>query len=408
VNGTLLWFLPFSLQGLAMALDEFGYHRNRVVPRWEWLGHALDTAAFLACLACPLLLSPTGPHLWLFGGLAAASCLLITKDEFIHQRLCTAGEHWLHAVLFVLHPLVLITTGFLWLQTGSSALVSFPMPPRSLGSGMLSLQVLLVAGFLVFQLTHRPGIEPLDEGPAEINNAIYDGLGERWYSAADDPVALLRAESRLRTAWVLAELRAETGSRSLAILDVACGGGFLSNPLATEGHTVTGIDLSPDSLSVAGNHDITESVTYLSMDARQLSFADGVFDVVCMMDFLEHLPEQEEVIREAARVLRPGGRFFFHTFNRTPLSWLVAIKGVAWFVRNTPRHLHVYDLFLKPSELVAICAREGLEVEVVRGVRPRVFTWAFFRMLVTGRVSDRFQFVFTASHQVGYCGWARK
>ncbi|MBI1753528.1 MAG: 3-demethylubiquinone-9 3-O-methyltransferase [Acidobacteria bacterium] len=242
----------------------------------------------------------------------------------------------------------------------------------------------------------------------EINNTIYDGLGERWYDATDDPVALLRAEARLRTSWVMATLWTEFGPRSLAILDVACGGGFLSNPLAAAGHVVTGIDLSADSLAVARNHDITDSVTYLPMDARKLSFADGTFDVICMMDFLEHLPEREEVIREASRVLRPGGWFFFHTFNRTPLSWLLAIKGVEWFVKNTPRNMHVYGLFLKPSELVAICAREGLEVEVLRGVRPRVFTWAFLRMVITGRVSDRFRFAFTPSRQVGYCGWARK
>jgi 2-polyprenyl-6-hydroxyphenyl methylase/3-demethylubiquinone-9 3-methyltransferase len=144
------------------------------------------------------------------------------------------------------------------------------------------------------------------------------------------------------------------------------------------------------------------------MDARRLSFPDRQFDVVCMMDFLEHLAERDEVIQEAARVLKPGGWFFFHTFNRTPLSWLIAIKGVEWSVKNTPKNMHVYELFLKPSELREICARHGLEIEVLRGVRPRVFSWAFLGMLFTARVSDRFQFVFTRSYPIGYCGRARK
>jgi len=207
---------------------------------------------------------------------------------------------------------------------------------------------------------------------------------------------------------VISELWAEFGKRSLTILDVACGGGFLANPLAAAGHQVTGIDLSNDSLNVAGRHDITGSVTYLPMDARALSFPDGSFDVVCMMDFLEHLPERNAVIQEASRVLKPGGWFFFHTFNRTPLSRLIAIKGVEWFVKNTPKHMHVYDLFLKPSELEDICTQHGLEIAVIRGVRPRVFTWAFLKMLFTGRVSDRFQFAFTRSQSVGYCGLAEK
>jgi 2-polyprenyl-6-hydroxyphenyl methylase/3-demethylubiquinone-9 3-methyltransferase len=390
-----------------MAVDEFGFHHHRTVPRWEWLGHALDTSVFLACLLCPLLLAPTWPHLRLFGWLAVGSCLLITKDEFIHQRLCSGGEHWLHAVLFILHPVVLASTGFLWAGLGSSALAR-TSTPLALGAWLLLLQVVLVAGFLVFQLVYwswRSGVEVPAPG---IDNSIYDELGERWYSATDDPVALLRAESRLRTAWVISELSTHFGPHPLAILDVACGGGFLANPLALAGHAVTGIDLSQDSLAVAARHDGTASVAYLAMDARALSFPDGHFDVVCMMDFLEHLPERDEVIREAARVLKPGGWFFFHTFNRTPLGWLIAIKGVEWFVRNTPQHMHVHELFLKPSELVACCTRHRLVVEVLRGVRPRVFSRAFLGLLFTGRVSDRFEFLFTRSLQIGYCGRARK
>jgi 2-polyprenyl-6-hydroxyphenyl methylase/3-demethylubiquinone-9 3-methyltransferase len=314
----------------------------------------------------------------------------------------------MHSVLFVLHPLVLIATAFLWISLGADPLPGIPAPLRASAKGMLLLQGVLVSGFLAFQLLDWSlRKQPAEDGPG-INNGIYDELGERWYSATDDPVALLRAESRLRTAWVLSELRAHFGEGPLAILDVACGGGFLANPLAEAGHAVTGIDVSRDSLDVAHRHDPTRAVTYLAMDARALTFPDASFDVVCMMDFLEHLTEREAVIREAARVLRPGGWFFFHTFNRTPMSGLIAIKGVEWFVKNTPKHMHVYSLFLKPSELKELCAQHLLAIEVVRGVRPRVFTLAFVRMLLTGRVSDRFQFQFTGSLNIGYCGHALK
>ena len=408
MNDSALWFLPFGLQGLAMGFDEFGFHHRRDVPLWEWIGHALDTLVFLACLAVPLLLAPTAPNLRIFGGMAIVSCLLITKDEFIHQRLCSGGEHWLHAVLFILHPIVLFGTAVLWISLRPHSWARVPASSLPSAGWMLLLQVLLVFGFLLFQVVYWSRRQVREGKGAAINNAIYDELGERWYSATDDPVALLRAESRLRTAWVISELWAEFGKRSLTILDVACGGGFLANPLAAAGHQVTGIDLSNDSLNVAGRHDITGSVTYLPMDARALSFPDGSFDVVCMMDFLEHLPERNAVIQEASRVLKPGGWFFFHTFNRTPLSRLIAIKGVEWFVKNTPKHMHVYDLFLKPSELEDICTQHGLEIAVIRGVRPRVFTWAFLKMLFTGRVSDRFQFAFTRSQSIGYCGLAEK
>jgi 2-polyprenyl-6-hydroxyphenyl methylase/3-demethylubiquinone-9 3-methyltransferase len=399
VNGTALWFLPFALQGLAMAVDEFGWHRRRPVSRWEWLGHLLDTLVFLGCLAFLLVLPPAPSHLRLFAALAAASCLLITKDEWVHQRVCTGGEHWLHAVLFVLHPVVLIAAAMLWLGAAPVA----PEPARA----MLLLQALLVAGFLALQAVFGAGRKRPAQA-AGIDNSIYDHLGEAWYSAQDNPVALLRAESRLRTAWVLEQLETRSGGRPLAILDVACGGGLLANPLAQAGHAVTGIDLSRDSLEVARRHDATGSVRYLVQDARALDCADAQFDVVCMMDFLEHLAERDAVIAEAARVLKPGGWFFFHTFNRTPLSWLIAIKGVRWSVKNTPKHLHVYEFFLKPTELAELCTRHHLAIEVLRGVRPRVFTWAFLKLLFTARVSDGFRFQFTRSLGVGYCGRARK
>jgi 2-polyprenyl-6-hydroxyphenyl methylase/3-demethylubiquinone-9 3-methyltransferase len=408
VNGLLLWSLPFGLQGLAMGVDEFWFHRRRTLPRGEWMGHALDTSVFLACLACPLLLPPVASNLGLYGVLAVLSCLLITKDEFLHQRLCPGGEHWVHAVLFILHPLVLIATALLWISTGASPLKGILTPPPASARAMLLFQCLAVSGFLVFQVVYWSTRKRRESARPGINNALYDELGERWYTATDDPVALLRAESRLRTSWVLSELQAHFGEPPLTILDVACGAGFLANPLAEAGHAVTGIDLSRDSLAVAHRHDTTRSVIYRSMDARVLSLPAGRFDAVCMMDFLEHLVERDAVIREASRVLRPGGFFFFHTFNRTPISWLIAIKGVEWFVKNTPKHMHVYDLFLKPAELRDLCARHHLAVEVVRGVQPRIFTWAFLKLLLTGRVSDQFQFKFTKSQRVGYCGRALK
>ena len=407
MSGALLWLLPFALQGLAMAVDEFGCHRRRAVPRWEWLGHVLDTLVFLACLGCPLLLAPTAPHVRLYAAMAVGSCLLTTKDELVHRRLCSGGEQWLHAVLFLLHPVVLIATLMLWLGAGAGPVGFAPVPDPLPARGMLLAQGFLVAGFLALQAGFGAGRRQAAPGP-EINNAVYDELGEGWYSARDNPVALLRAESRLRAAWVLEELKVHSGERPLAILDVACGGGLLANPLARAGHAVTGIDLSESSLDVARRHDSTGSVAYLARDARALGLPDGRFDVVCMMDFLEHIEDRDGVIREAARVLRPGGLFFFHTFNRTPLSWLIAIKGVGWAVKNTPRNLHVYSLFLKPAELAGLCARNHLAIDVIRGVRPRIFTWAFLKLLFTARVSDGFQFEFTRSQRVGYCGRARK
>lgn len=242
---------------------------------------------------------------------------------------------------------------------------------------------------------------------ARVNNEVYETLGERWYRAEDDPIALLRAESRLHNRWIAGELARRFGSRPACVLDVGCGGGFLSNHLGYLGHRVTGLDASGDALAIASRYDSSGSVRYQQGDALSLPYESGCFDVVCAMDFLEHVENPDRVIAEAARVLKPSGLLFFHTFNRSFLSWLVVIKGVEWFVRNTPRNLHLFRLFVKPAELRASCERHGLVGLQLRGVRP-VLGRAFFSMLLTRRVSSDFAFTFTPSTQLGFSGVAQK
>ncbi len=240
-----------------------------------------------------------------------------------------------------------------------------------------------------------------------VDNAIYDRLGERWYDADDDPVALLRAEAHHRNPWIAGHLDHAFGGRSCRVLDVGCGAGFLANDLAVRDHDVTGLDAAADALAVARAHaDRLRAPQDVRGDALALPWPDGEFDAVCAMDLLEHVEEPERLIAEAARVLAPGGRFFFHTFNRTWLAWLVVIQGVRWFVRNTPRDMHVLRLFVTPDELARMCRAHGLEIVELRGSRPRV-DGALLRMLATRRVRN-VSFRFTRSLRLGYTGVARK
>lgn len=239
-----------------------------------------------------------------------------------------------------------------------------------------------------------------------VNNAFYDDYGERWYAAKDDPVALLRAEARARNKWIVSELAGRSPNKALRILDIGCGAGFLANALAQEGYLVTGLDTSESSLAVARNHDVAGAVVYQYGDAYNLEFADGEFDVVCAMDFLEHVEEPERVVQEAARVLKPGGFFFFYTFNRNLIAWLIVIKGVEWFVRNTPRNMHRLRYFIKPSEMLRMCGRNGMRVTVCRGLAPKIFQTSFWKMLASGSVDENFAFTFTRHTLIGYMGLA--
>ena len=240
-----------------------------------------------------------------------------------------------------------------------------------------------------------------------VDNTIYSTLGDRWYDADDDPVALLRAESRLRNPWVARHVHAAFSAQRCRVLDVGCGAGFLTNDLASRGHEVTGVDASREALDVARTRDRTRTAAYRRAEAESLPFPDASFDVACAMDLLEHVENPARVVGEIGRVLRPNGLFFFHTFNRSALAWLVVIKGVEWFVKNTPRDMHVLRLFVKPDELADMCEAHGLDVVDARGSRPAIDR-AFFEMLATGVVPKEFRFVFTKSLALGYTGFARK
>lgn len=242
---------------------------------------------------------------------------------------------------------------------------------------------------------------------AEIDNTIYENLGERWYEAWDDPVALLRAENHVKTPWILERIQKIFGDSKPTILDVGCGAGFLSNELALHGYKVSGVDLSADSLRVAKLYDKTGSVNYETADALHLPYPDQSFDVVTSMDFLEHVENPEAFIKEFARVLKPGGLFFFHTFNRSPLSWFMVIKMVEWLVKNTPKHMHVLHLFIKPSELREYCERAGLTVRDMTGIRP-VFSSIPLKSLFSGVVPKSLRFKLTGSLLLSYLGYARK
>lgn len=106
-----------GLQALVMAFDEGHFHRRRGLPRWERIGHPLDTATVAICYAWLAIAKPSSPMaIPVYVALAAFSCIFVTKDEVVHARICTRAECWLHALLFVLHPIVLAAFAFAWMR----------------------------------------------------------------------------------------------------------------------------------------------------------------------------------------------------------------------------------------------------------------------------------------------------
>ncbi len=108
-----LLYIPVLLQGILMVYDE-SLHRRRGLGAWERWGHPLDTLSVFIPLTIAAVFEFSETTLQIFIAAAAVSCVLVTKDEFVHTRECDAREHWVHAALFVLHPLVFVATGALW------------------------------------------------------------------------------------------------------------------------------------------------------------------------------------------------------------------------------------------------------------------------------------------------------
>ena len=209
-----------------------------------------------------------------------------------------------------------------------------------------------------------------------INND-YDTNAHRWWSEDEGTFSSIRYFVHpVRVAYfreVMERLR-PGGYAGLSALDVGCGGGFLSEDLAKSGLRVTGIDPSEGSLRAAAAHARESGlrIEYRAGSGEGLPFADASFDMVFCCDVLEHVGNVDTVIREIARVLRPGGLFFFDTINRTPESRIAVIfllQECPFTAFETPDR-HVWRMFIKPGELAAVLGQHGISCEGLKGILP--------------------------------------
>lgn len=111
-----LLFLPFLIQAICIFFDEGYFHLKRGLPKFERIGHPLDTLTVIACFALAAFSSYTEFTFYSLIFLSLFSCFFVTKDEFVHFKYCESKEMWLHAVLFINHPILLFSMLILWLH----------------------------------------------------------------------------------------------------------------------------------------------------------------------------------------------------------------------------------------------------------------------------------------------------
>ena len=194
----------------------------------------------------------------------------------------------------------------------------------------------------------------------------FDELAQRWWDP-QGPQKALHALNPPRLGYIAARVPL----RDAAVLDVGCGAGLLSEALAQAGAKVVAIDLAPNLLKVARLHGLESGikVDYRESPVEALAAEmPAAFDAVACMEMLEHVPEPASVIAACATLLKPGGRLFLSTLNRTPAAFAVAIVGAEYVARLLPKGTHQYRDFIRPSELAAWLREAGLELEDVSGL----------------------------------------
>lgn len=197
----------------------------------------------------------------------------------------------------------------------------------------------------------------------------FQALAKAWW----DPTGKFRPLHQIgpaRLAFVRNELlrhfrRGSTGLRplkDLTVLDVGCGGGLMSEPLARLGASVTGIDPGARNITIARDHAAPQNlaIDYRVATVEELVAAGEQYDAVVSLEVVEHVPDVAAFVKACAALVRPGGLLILSTINRTLKSYALAIIGAEYVLGWLPRGTHQWDRFVKPDELAAHITAAGL------------------------------------------------
>ncbi len=218
--------------------------------------------------------------------------------------------------------------------------------------------------------------------PDEI--ARFEAMAEAWW----DPDGAYRPLHRMnpcRLGYIVDQLMAQHGrdprSRrpfdGLRLLDIGCGGGLLSEPMARLGAGVVGADASERNVAVARAHarQMGLGIDYRATTAEALEAAGEGFDALLNMEVVEHVADAQAYLDACARLLRPGGIMITSTINRTAKSWAMAIVGAEHVLRWLPRGTHQWSKFITPDELFAMLSAAGLQPVDRKGMVFDPFGW---------------------------------
>ena len=222
-------------------------------------------------------------------------------------------------------------------------------------------------------VTRKARVSSVDAAEVE----RFSRLAADWWDARG-PMAALHKLNPVRLAYIRDQAAARFDRdpkkldclKDLRMLDIGCGGGILSEPLARLGAQMIGADPAEENIVAARTHaeEGGVAVDYRATSAEELAAAKERFDVVLAMEVVEHVTDVNAFVATCAAMVKPGGLMIAATLNRTLKSFALAIVGAEYVLRWLPRGTHQWDKFVTPVELETAIEDSGLRVTGERGV----------------------------------------